>query len=506
MRRSRRILGAALIAMAAVAASGILIRAGIGPFVAWPSHISVNSPLALENLFWAPVFGLLVFGSGRIASDRRSASDQGGYPSLLRMSVIALGIGMAFASNLLDPFLSDDYVLISRATVSFADFLASLRQPGGDGAFRPLGTLYFSVVHMFVGYEALMWHLFSLSIHLINSVLVFIIARRLWRDNFSATVAAMLFGLHGTRPEVVAWTAGAFDLLACACVLISVLVSLKGDSICPPTWKCRVTLFFIVSAGVLFKESAYATPVILSGILFPVQSARKLRVILMIASGACISLFLYRWQLFGGPGGYIDSTTGRPQILSVESLQAVKALISRVWVIMLIPNNWDAGTSLLTVIALALLTAGLLAVVVLAGSDSHRLTLTRVGLIGATSCAVLPAIHLALIGASGLGSRVLYVPSIPFALLIGSLFRGTGRHGIAVAILTILGSLGVLEHNLAAWHRVAMKAQDLCFTAAREPNIAQHIVKPPGIEDGVFFFKNGFNECVCLVRDGHLRR
>jgi hypothetical protein len=192
--------------------------------------------------------------------------------------------------------------------------------------------------------------------------------------------------------------------------------------------------------------------------------------------------------------------------LSLGPLQAMKAVISRIWVILLVPNNWDSVVSLWAAFSVALTIGGLLAILIGPRAISQRLRLTRLGLTSATGCAVLPAIHLALVGQSALGSRILYLPSITFALLIGSLVHSSSsRFAIAAAGVMILGSAGVLEHNLEVWHKVAVNAQRVCVTAARDRDAAQYTPPPPATQDGVFFFKNGFPECVNLVRSGNIR-
>jgi hypothetical protein len=110
-------------------------------------------------------------------------------------------------------------------------------------------------------------------------------------------------------------------------------------------------------------------------------------------------------------------------------------------------------------------------------------------LAAATVLSVLPAIHLASIGESMLGSRILYLPGIPFAVLMATLIYR--RPGGAAAV--ILASVLILEHNLSAWHRVALMAREACVSGRTD-------AKMPGTLEGVYFFQNGFPECVALNR------
>jgi len=112
--------------------------------------------------------------------------------------------------------------------------------------------------------------------------------------------------------------------------------------------------------------------------------------------------------------------------------------------------------------------------------------------IAATCCAVLPAIHLALIGQSELGSRVLYLAGAPFALLIGSLVSSSATRTVVISAVMIAGMAGIPEHNLNAWHLAATEVRALCHDATPPPS---------GAFDGVFLFENGFPECVAMQRN-----
>ena len=183
--------------------------------------------------------------------------------------------------------------------------LAALHSPGGDGSFRPLGTLYYQFVKTFAGTSPLIWHSVGLALHLLNAALVFLLAWKLWRDKTTAIVASLVFGLNGTRPEVALWTAGNCDLPATACVLGSIILALNRK---------LTPALALAAIGVLFKESAYApaahrvfpalarlTPIPAPGYSAPAPYASH------YSRGAGI--------LFHGPGGYIDPrhrTPSRP--------------------------------------------------------------------------------------------------------------------------------------------------------------------------------------------------
>ncbi len=461
----------------AIAATAVLaVRSAVGAFHILGTHTVVDSPFTAESIFWCVFLGLLWLAGSSVVDEplkATAATFPRGY-LLVALAIVAL----AFAHNLADPFLSDDYIIVSGPPFRWSAFFAALHRAGGDGSFRPLGTVYYQSLIAFAGARPVLWHAVGLGLHLLNCALTFVIAWQLWRDRTASTVASLVFGLHGTRPEAALWTAGNCDLLACSCVLGAISLTLSKRS---------TAALLLAAVGILFKESAYALPLIAFCFLWP--HSKKTLYGFFATAGA---LFAWRWHLFNGPGGYVDPTSGRPAILSLHVAGVAKALLIRIWAILLFPVNWDAPLSWWLPLAIAACGVGLIWLAHANRSDSGGMRSTQLRLIAATCCAVLPAIHLALIGQSDLGSRILYLPCAMFALLIGSLAVSAGRKTTIAAGLMIAGMAGILSHNLNAWHETAASAPAICASAKPD-------TRPPLTMNGVPLFQNGFRECVALV-------
>lgn len=252
-------------------------------------------------------------------------------------------------------------------------------------------------------------------------------------------MTGLFSGLHGTRPEVVIWTAVALCLVA---------------------------------AGILCKESAYAAPVVAIAVFSSSLSDRKVKSYLIGSAAVCVALFAYRWYLFRGPGGYIDPATGLPQIMSVHLLTGAKAVFVHIWAILIFPVDWETAMPVWMPLAIAA-TAAVFLLLAASVRTSRPAPRAIYSLMAATSLAVLPAIHLALIGDSAFGSRILYLASVPFALLVGRLALLPPRRCLVAAVLLFPAATAILEHNLVAWHRVALEARTLCQTLARDPVVGR---------------------------------
>ncbi len=388
---------------------------------------------------------------------------------------------LAYGPSLRDPLLSDDYILIHKPA-SPAALWNTFNRPSGDGAMRPAGELVFGTYKVWAGEDAFRWHVLGLVLHLVNTALVYWLCFRMGFSANAAVVACALFALHAAHPEAVAWTSSTFDLLATLFVLLT-LIALTFDA----AWLAGL----LTAVAILSKESAYALP----GLAFLVLPRRKRDVGLYVCAGVALVLFIHRWQVFGGPGGYVDQATGNAQILSVTPLFALKALLYRPWWTLLTPIDWAVAPGLWLRILLGGLYASLAVLVITA----------RRNLLAATAIvvALIPPVHLALIGNDLMGTRVFYLPSVFFCLWFARIPRSgaqrrSGRDWLPTGAV-LLFSLVALRHNLEIRSRVAREGGNACQAAAGVVRSNGGHVTVRGLPrylDGVFFFANGFPDCV----------
>ena len=475
---------------AALAAVLLVLRALGGPFAL--AGVWIRSPLTLETSF-AVIAGVLLFLVCR-RGDGRGAIPPG--VDLLLLLLALVWIAVAFSPNLPDPFVSDDYILVSRYTLDPGRIARDFITPGGDGALRPVGNIGYAVVHALAGLRPFPWHCYLLGVHLLNCALLYGLMRLLWRNAFVSFTAALLFGLHGSRPQSVTWASDNFDLLACALSLIAAWCVFRPLSRRP--WVAVAPALALLAAAVFCKESAYVTPVLVFAFALAAGRLgdRAVRLFLVWSVPLCLALFAYRWVLFRGPGGYLDPTTGRPAILSLHFLSTAKALCLRMWAILLFPVNWREPTGIGVAVALA---AGCGAVLFLLWSSSGLPARIVLAFVGATICAMVPVLHLALVDESVIGSRIFYIPAMPFCVLAGHLVASVrSRRRVAVILAALMLSTTImLEHNLRFWHRAALAADRICDAVAQgKPVPAQSDDLP-----GLLSFGNGLQECAEQKRE-----
>ena len=455
----------------------VAARAVFGP-LAFP--IPVRSPLNAEAGFGICL--ILVLCLGAVRSSERAELSFRRVDVALAAGLVCL-VAVAFWRALGFYFLSDDFVLLKLARELRSGWLQLVASPGGDGFFRPLGYVSLAATSTWAGSNPVLWHACGLALHAANCVLVFLLALRLVDSRWAAGFAAAVFAVHGTRPEAVVWIAGRFDLLATFFVLAGLLFFLRDGR-----WNLLAALVSMTLA-MLSKESAYVFPFLL--LLVAIPARRGVRAVVPFFALAA-ALFAYRWSLFGGMGGYRTDTLG--------FIPALKALALRLWAALFFPINWSIDPVVFQAPAIALLVVSL---GWLATSRARRAPLLLA--IGFVLVSALPALYQLLIGPDLQKSRLLYLPSVGFCLMLAVAVEGLRarfRWGVATAIL--FASVITLHCNLDAWEYASSKAKSACVTAARCVGRDNKLmVGPfPGSLRGVYFLQNGFRECVELQRDG----
>lgn len=93
--------------------------------------------------------------------------------------------------------------------------------------FTFLSLTSFSVIYQIWGLNPVPYHLLSLLLHLINVILVFLLASKLSKSNYVALFVVMLFALHPMRVESVAWISELKDVLFTCFALSAFLFYIK---------------------------------------------------------------------------------------------------------------------------------------------------------------------------------------------------------------------------------------------------------------------------------------
>lgn len=126
----------------------------------------------------------------------------------LALAVIALATAVAYAGSFAGQFVSDDVQAIAENPLLRSLDLANLRRIAtsfDDANYIPLKVLSLAIDHRLWGLAPFGYHLTNLAMHVANAFLVYFLVRRLGESMGLATAAALLWALHPTQVESVAW-------------------------------------------------------------------------------------------------------------------------------------------------------------------------------------------------------------------------------------------------------------------------------------------------------------
>ncbi len=475
VRAVHRLLYAILI----LSGLALIARAFFGPF---RFLLSVASPMNAEGIFALTAAALLCWAA--LARVRKPLPPRERLRRWAPPALIAAAGIAAYAWTFRFPFLADDYDHLPGALhASLSSLAAHFTHPAADRFFRPAAFVFYALQARAAGFNRARWHALSLLLHICVALLLYAWARRRGFSRFPALGAALLFVLHGSRPEAVTWIAAQFDLWAALFFLLALLAFERRRQFA--TLACLL-------AALLSKESAYVFPLVV--LLLLVVDRVPLRQWPRLAgppAALTAAVFLYRWRLLGGIGGYLNIGTNQPYILTFDLLRTAKALTLRLAAALTFPIDWSHSPEWWLIGAMI---AAMAAGAVLLAS---RVAPPRIWLgLGFILIAALPVHEFLLINADLEKSRVLYLPSVGFALLFAAMLEAARpRFALAALCAILLFQTAALEHNLKIWGAVAQLADRTCAGFAHLPALAT-VPDMPNTVDGVYFLHTGLRGCI----------
>lgn len=312
-------------------------------------------------------------------------------------------------------FAWDDTYLLQEAWLHAEDWQRFMFRgfSGWVSYFRPLGALLLVVETRAFGVAPEPMHVVSLGMHLVNTVLVGLLAIKLQMSRgrfvFVAPVAMLFYGLHPALIEPVSWIGCHYEL---AVVLFTLLGLLANATIETSAWRAAaVSASFLAAMG--FKEAAASFPLLLVLLDFAATPQgsrgealrrmwRRQRVVYLAIGVAAVVYIVARvWAL-----GYALSPSTLEPLLSWARLQKVCATYLHYWNLIVWPMSGigpihpfdpvqfeqiSAGSVALDVAAAAILATGIHAA-------ARRLSVGLL-IVGATM-ALLPALNIVPVGFS----------------------------------------------------------------------------------------------------------
>ena len=183
---------------------------------------------------------------------------------------VAAIVFLAYGSSLRNQFVNwdDDAHLLANPFILSFD-LKAIFTTTVNKIYIPLTSLSFALEDHFFGADPFIYHLDNLLLHLAVTAMVFLFCRRCGLSVAAAAVSTLIFGLHPTHVESVAWITERKDVLYAFFYMLAILCYLNHLRALEESpgyragWAFRFTLVFGL-LSVLAKPTALSLP----GILF----------------------------------------------------------------------------------------------------------------------------------------------------------------------------------------------------------------------------------------------
>lgn len=168
-------------------------------------------------------------------------------------------------------FLYDDEFLIIKnrflQSFSFIGDIFTSSSTGGagylDSFYRPMQIVLYLFIEQIFGNETWAYHLLNVTLHAINAVLVYLLARKMGLRSITAFLCALVWSLHPIHTEAVTYMSATADPLHTVFLVSGLLVAIPTF-----TWpRLAAAMGFFVLA-LLSKESGIVFPALLFAMMF----------------------------------------------------------------------------------------------------------------------------------------------------------------------------------------------------------------------------------------------
>jgi tetratricopeptide (TPR) repeat protein len=376
----------------------------------------------------------------------------------LKFSIVLFAVCAAYGNSLFNGFVYDDLMQVLQnpwvTNIRFLPQIFSHDVWGYHGGrnnssfYRPLMNVILMLDHYVFDWRPWGYHLVNILFHAANSLLVFLLASRLFPVTNSLIsvplLSSLFFAVHPIHTEAVAWVCGITDNSYAFFFLLAVLLyaSAAGST---RNWRYILSLISFMLA-LLCKEPAVLLPGILLALDYALPGPREALsrrvnryapyLIILVLYLAIRSYALGELVPVKSQSGY-DGAAYPMNVVLLFTQYVGKMLwpvnLSALHPFHPVSSLWEPRELLGIAVALAFVAAG-----------AATFKKNRTMFFGLTLFVLplLPALHLPVLGRSPLGERYLYLPSAGFLLVLAMLtvwlHDHAGRYRVIVLSLVLI--------------------------------------------------------------------
>jgi hypothetical protein len=422
-------------------------------------------------------------------------------------ALVALWTAWAFAPLLGGYFLADDFVVLAlfghweeqgRFAAALAGKFVSGLDAGESHFYRPLPYAAYALNYVTSGIAAAPWIAMNIAVHILNAVLVAIVAAMLAdaeskpRATAAGAAAAALFLFYAPSAEVVAWISARPDSFATFFTLLACAFFLRSRGTGDVAW--WLSLFSAVAA-MLSKESAAVVPFAILVLAWfraaaiPGFAARCIAALRAAAPWIVLAIAYLAWRryMFGSAlTVYHSSRPVAALMLEGDYWRAFAASVPPWYSAQFRSATWYPVLGALTVAQLA---------VVAAGWPAERRA--RDALVGSAAIfavtLVLLAPHVSVLRPDGHGGRLIYQSAAFFAIFAAAALALTRRHRVlwTVTLVLVVLHAALQVPVLGRWLQAYAQMRELVVDVARvhresAPGAYTLLLAPAELDDIVF--------------------
>jgi hypothetical protein len=448
------------------------------------------------------IVALMICGAGYKLHDAAPNSSEGKLSSPVFYKALLIGLVILLALIIYYPSASvnfNHHDWTHRHISAGKDTLRSTWQffTTGDatGFYRPLGFISLWVDYQLFGTAYEGYHVQSIALHSINSLLVAWLALALGFGRKCSFWAGILFAAAAVNFEAVVWPAARFDLSAATFTLLALILAIRyfRDTRIW-SWTLPASLFCYVS-GILNKESSYCFPLLLLFIIvthsiwvIPRPARIKILLCLSLVAAATVLLLWVRIAVYGSLGGYPTAAGAQSHHFQL-SFRSFTSLLRALPIPILGVNTTSAVRQWGHFAPIMLVVPILLAAFLCRGCFRRR----EYALVGFVFLSLLPVLNIVgWIGSSMQHSRYLYLPTVFSMLLVastvGKIRWSTGILG-ALLFINVLGAVSNIRVYRDMLQKAEIVASTVHFDWKRQPAARTiSLLNLPEDPDGVFYF------------------
>ncbi|MDP2907626.1 MAG: hypothetical protein Q8O03_06810, partial [Nanoarchaeota archaeon] len=132
--------------------------------------------------------------------------------------VVIIGVIVYFNIFFNDFAFDDKHFIVNNPDIKHVS-IAKLFTQDVRGVYRPVREVFYAISYKLWGLNPLGYHLNSLIIHILASILVYKIAMQIFKKESTALVSALFFAAHPLHTESVAFITASFDIIGIVFVL-----------------------------------------------------------------------------------------------------------------------------------------------------------------------------------------------------------------------------------------------------------------------------------------------